>query len=147
MKKKGEGKTLCVDFDGVIHGYSKGWQDGTIYDNPVPGAKEGLEQLKNEGYKILIYSTRCNPDYLQPDDPDRVKEVREYLDKNSIPYDLIHIGGKPKAHIYIDDRAISFKGDWKQTVSDVIFFNTWNRPGAKSSSEIEAEQNKKKING
>lgn len=33
-------KTICVDFDGVIHKYSKGWQGDVIYDEPVEGAKE-----------------------------------------------------------------------------------------------------------
>ena len=28
-------KTIAVDFDGVIHKYSKGWQGGEIYDEPV----------------------------------------------------------------------------------------------------------------
>ena len=39
-----ERKTIVFDFDGVIHKYSKGWQDGSIYDEPV----EGIKDLINE---------------------------------------------------------------------------------------------------
>ena len=90
----GKGKTIAVDFDGVIHGYSKGWQKGQIYDDPVPGAKEALEKLKSKGYRILIYSTRNNPMYRKPGDADQDKAVVEYLERHEIPYDKIHKGGK-----------------------------------------------------
>ena len=38
-------KTIVFDFDGVIHRYSKGWQDGNIYDKPTKGIKETIEIL------------------------------------------------------------------------------------------------------
>ena len=136
--KKGEGKTLAVDFDGVIHGYSKGWQNGKIYDDPIPGSKNALTQLAAEGYTILIYSTRCNAEYWESGD-DRVEDVKNYLNLHGIPYTSIHTGGKPKATMYIDDRAVSFKGEWSDTLKEVDNFKTWNRPNSKSSAELEAE--------
>ena len=30
-----EGHAVAFDFDGVIHKYSKGWQDGSIYDEYI----------------------------------------------------------------------------------------------------------------
>ena len=36
---------ISVDFDGVIHKCSKGYHDGTIYDDPVEGVKEALKKL------------------------------------------------------------------------------------------------------
>lgn len=139
MKKVGEGKTLAIDFDGVIHQYGNGWQDGQIYDKPVPGAKEALETLKSQGYIILIYSTRCNPAYQVEGGPVQKNLVKNYLDEHGIPYHDIHTGSKPKAYLYIDDRGISFKGDWNQTLKDIDIFKVWNRPNAKSSAELEAE--------
>jgi hypothetical protein len=50
-------RTIAVDFDGVIHQYSQGWQDGTIYDPPMPGAAEGLLALMNQ-YAVFIHTTR-----------------------------------------------------------------------------------------
>jgi len=133
----GKTKTIAVDFDGVIHGYSKGWQDGKPYDEPVKGSKEAMEKLISEGYHVMIYTTRCNPDYLEGSDVDRIQDVKDYLSKHKIPYSEIYTGnGKPKATTYVDDRAITFKGDWSQTINEINTFETWNRPGAKSSAEL-----------
>lgn len=133
----GKSKIIAVDFDGVIHGYSKGWQDGKPYDEPVIGAKEAMNKLLSEGYYVMIYTTRCNPDYLEGSNIDRVQDVKDYLLKHNIPYSEIYTGkGKPKATMYVDDRAIGFKGNWSQTIEDINSFETWNRPGAKSSAEM-----------
>lgn len=56
--------TLAVDFDGVIHAYSRGWQDGSIYDDPMPGAIEGLRALQRS-YAVFIHTTR-DPEQVLP---------------------------------------------------------------------------------
>src|SRR5690606_4961543 len=50
-------KTIGVDFDGVIHRYSKGWFDGTIYDEPIPGAISGLRLLMQHN-AVFIHTAR-----------------------------------------------------------------------------------------
>lgn len=57
-------QTVAIDFDGVIHAYSRGWQpDGSIYDEPVEGAFPGIAQLMEE-YNVFIFSSR-NPEQIQ----------------------------------------------------------------------------------
>ena len=46
---------IAVDFDGVIHKNSKGYHDGTVYDDPVEGVREPLEKL-SEKYTVIVYS-------------------------------------------------------------------------------------------
>jgi len=50
-------KTIAVDFDGVIHTYERGWHDGSIYGEFMPGAVSGLSQLMSK-YAVFILSTR-----------------------------------------------------------------------------------------
>lgn len=50
-------KTVAVDFDGVLHLYSRGWFDGTIYDPPVPWALESLAQLQTQ-HAVFVHTTR-----------------------------------------------------------------------------------------
>ncbi|MFB4312931.1 hypothetical protein [Actinomadura sp. 21ATH] len=56
--------TVAVDFDGVIHAYSRGWQDGSIYDGPVPGAVDALRQLM-EQCAVFVHTTR-EPEQVMP---------------------------------------------------------------------------------
>jgi len=53
-------KTINVDFDGVVHSYSRGYHDGTIYDVPQEGCREALQLLKDKGYKLICFSARVN---------------------------------------------------------------------------------------
>lgn len=59
--------TLAVDFDGVVHRYSRGWHDGTIYDEPIPGAIDGLHALMRKDATFILTSR----------DPEQVAEWLE----------------------------------------------------------------------
>jgi phosphoglycolate phosphatase-like HAD superfamily hydrolase len=52
--------TIAIDFDGVIHEYSEGWGDGSIYDPPITGSIEALNNLVGLGYNIFIFSSRSS---------------------------------------------------------------------------------------
>ena len=130
-------KKIAVDFDGVISNY-QGWGSGKIDTEPVKGVYEGLKKLKSLGYIIMIYTTRTNQMYKKVGEPEQLPQVEAYLIKHGLIYDEIWTGpGKPMFHCCIDDRNISFNGDWVQTIKDVESFNVWNRPkDTKSSSEV-----------
>ena len=91
------GHTICVDFDGVIHKYSKGFQDGEIYDPPIEGAIDALHKLKERGYNVVILTSRNNT----------IPKVKEWVKKYLGP-DIEVTNRKLPALAYIDDRAIRF---------------------------------------
>jgi DNA-binding LacI/PurR family transcriptional regulator len=119
--------TIAVDFDGVIHGYSEGYKDGSIYDDPVTGVAEAMRKMKEDGHKIYIFTTRTNKLFHKKDQGDQIEGIKAYMKKHDIPYDKIWTFGKPMADVFIDDRAIGFRGDWKETLEDVRNFKVWNR--------------------
>lgn len=97
------GKTIAVDFDGVIHAYRAGWQGGKIYDEPVLGAFAAIRKLIEEGYHVVIHTTRASSADAQAD-------VRDWLAFHN-GHDLAKLeitSQKPKAIAYIDDRAVRF---------------------------------------
>jgi hypothetical protein len=96
---------LLVDFDGVLHAYSRGWADGTTYDGPIPGALEALAALDADGYEVVVFSTR---------DAD---QIVEWLAAHGFPaYRVTNV--KEPAVAQIDDRAIRFHA-WRQALDDV----------------------------
>lgn len=53
-------KTIAVDFDGVIHSYEKGWQDGSIYGVANVEVIKWMHEKMRNGYAVYIHTSR-NP--------------------------------------------------------------------------------------
>jgi hypothetical protein len=120
---------LYLDFDGCIHAYSRGWQDGSIYDPVVPGFFEWAIRAK-ERFHLVIYSSRSK-------ELNGVAEMKTWLGdqirneyENPTPiavddFDFAH--EKPPAFLTIDDRALTFDGDWAAlTPERLLAFKPWN---------------------
>jgi hypothetical protein len=97
-------RTLCIDFDGVLHTYSRGWHDGTLYDPPIPGAIAALWALREAGYVLVVHTTRCA-------DPSQTQLIRDWLERYGAPVIWKVTHEKLPALAYIDDRAVRFT-DW-----------------------------------
>jgi hypothetical protein len=51
---------LCLDFDGVIHSYTSGWQGAAIIpDQPVEGALNFIYRATDH-FRVAIFSSRSN---------------------------------------------------------------------------------------
>ena len=97
---------ISCDFDGVIHAYSKGWADGSIYDVPMLGAKESVQAILEAGRTIVIQTTRRD-----------LTAVTDWLNKWGFPA-LTVTNQKPLAKVYLDDRGLRFH-DWEKAISDL----------------------------
>lgn len=116
------GLAVAFDFDGVIHKYSEGWKDGSIYDEPNMNVVDFMAILMKKGIPVFILSTR---------DPD---QINMWWRKQRFPISSIVMDDKTTfwkrtdivgitktklpAQLYIDDRAYNYHG---QTVDEMLF--------------------------
>jgi len=115
---------LCLDFDGVIHDYRQGWKGGQIYGHLTAGFYEWALDAQRY-FTLVIYSSRSKDD-------DGIEQMAAWLSKeigeaivrrsfkNANDHVSVDIGKvrfefaarKPPAFLTIDDRALTFKGNW-----------------------------------
>lgn len=129
---------LCLDFDGVIHSYSSGWQGAdTVIDPPVDGALEFIENALPH-FRVAIFSSRTNQrgglkamqtwlmghfGLMIADRDGQAEAVRAVTIVHSFiewPTD------KPSAFVTLDDRAITFDGTWP-SIETLREFKPWNK--------------------
>ena len=115
-------KRAMIDLDRTIHKYSKSWNDGSMYDDPIPGAKEVIDWLKSKGYEIVIFTTRASAENAYEHGQnlaDQIQGVENWLSDNNIYYDRV-TAEKLNADFYIDDKAIFINnGDWKEVLKTI----------------------------
>lgn len=125
---------LCLDFDGVIHDYKKGWCDGDIYGTVTPGFFEWASQAKNL-FQLVIYSSRSATvdgkiamwSWLKHEWGHwrHFGAGQEHPDPVSYnQFEFAH--EKPPAFLTIDDRTIQFEGNWKDLdPATLLKFKPW----------------------
>jgi hypothetical protein len=111
--------TIAVDFDGVIADY-EGWKGENVLGAPRNDVISVLAQLKAEGWKIIVHTTRGASD------------IYAYLIDAGVPFDEINEnsdydnrGNKPVARVYWDDRAVCYSGDAERDLGRIRAFRTW----------------------
>ena len=145
---------LCLDFDGVIHSYTSGWKGArNIPDPPVPGALDFI-LAAHARFTVAILSSRSHhwggrramkrwllkhaETYFATQEEDELRKRYQksiddneawFLDKvsaralvKSIRWPIF----KPPAMITIDDRALTFTGEWP-ALDDLQSFKPWYR--------------------
>ena len=113
-----EAINMSIDFDGVIHKCSRGYYDGTIYDEPVEGAYQALEQLSRD-YTIIINTCKAKPDRGLVNGKTGTQLVWEWLEKHDMSKFVSKVTSeKPRAKVYIDDKGIRFK-NWTDTIESL----------------------------
>jgi hypothetical protein len=130
-------QSLCIDFDGVIHSYEKGWGNGSIYGTVTHGFWEWAIEAEKH-FKLIVYSTRSAT-------PGGRSNMRRWLKKQwdktqkefggDMPK-LEFASKKPPVWLTIDDRAVCFTGDWSALSPEMIFaFKPWNAPVKKDDPD------------
>lgn len=108
-------RAYAFDFDGVIARY-EGFQGKEVANEPLPEVVKTIRALKGLGHTIIIHSTRG--DHF----------LRTYLEMHDVPYDHINenpnkMGDNPKkpiAYVYVDDRAVCYRGQKAEELIEEI---------------------------
>lgn len=112
-------KSIAIDFDGVIHAYSRGWFTKDIYDPPVLGAYQAIKTL-SAAYGVFIFSARSSREIL-PWCRTQFPDLRFQIIGPKVTYwnrkRVIGITNrKLPALAYVDDRGVRFT-NWADIVN------------------------------
>lgn len=103
-------RSVYVDLNGVLDLYD-GWKGPDHFPPPRPGAREFLETLVAEGFTPYVFTTM------------HAGKTRQWLQEHGLA-DLVRdvTNVKGPAVAYIDDRAIPFRGNFNDVLSQLRTF-------------------------
>lgn len=104
--------TIAFDYDGTIHSYEYGWHDGTCYGTPIPGAFDVMQSYWDEGFDLIVFSCRNQPDLCQ-------EWFDKWMSDGGYTFKIKEITtDKPVARLYYDDRGVGFRGNWTKAKAE-----------------------------
>jgi hypothetical protein len=139
---------ISVDFDGVIHSYVSGWKGmANIPDPPVNGSFDALFRLLDAGFEVAIFSSRSRSlrgrwamkrwmrraiadHWLKGGRLPSGIEAECWGDAAGVCRRFSWPWFKPAAILTIDDRAVTFNGDWSSpdySPENISVFQPWNK--------------------
>lgn len=121
---------LSLDFDGVIHSYTSKWAGADVIpDPPVEGAMAFLREA-TQHFRVCIYSTRSATEAGR-------EAMRQWVERWAVEEGTFSSAApwwfkvefpetKPPALVGIDDRILTFEGEWP-SMERLLSFKPWNK--------------------
>ncbi len=101
---------ICVDLDGVLNTFDS-WRSPEYFHPLRPGAREFLMRLRQDGFKVVVFTVRW------------FEWVEKWLEENGIRHFVDQVTDrKPPAQVYLDDRAVCFRGDFDDAYQRIVTF-------------------------
>ena len=104
-------RIVSIDFDGVLANYD-GWKGEDDLGKPITGAFKFIESLVKAGFNPVVWTTRPK------------NKIKIWLKENKFP-NLEVTDIKYPSSVYIDDRCVQFKGDYKSLILDLKEYNPY----------------------
>lgn len=108
---------VCVDLDGVLNLFDT-WREPEYFHPPRPGAREFLVKLNDSGFRVCIFTVRW------------FEWVEQWLEENGLrTYVDCVTDKKMPAQVYLDDRAVCFRGNFDDAFEQIVNFRPfWASP-------------------